>query len=199
MRNNSMHANCIGMKVVLANGTVLDNMHLPRKDNTGYHLKHLFIGAEGTLGIITECSLLCYPIEQNKSTAMLACSSIEDVTSILKLAKRNLGRNLSAFELLDKQTCEIVQQQFPEKAKYPFKVSHPFQVLVEVTTDDTLDANELLYDLIFHVEDDILDGVVAQDKKQADQLWFLRKESVNAGVNYGLVSAYSYLIIFLDS
>ena len=101
MRNNSLHANCIGMKTVLADGTILDNMNLPRKDNTGYHLKHLFIGAEGTLGVITECSLLCYPIEQNRSLAMLACDSIEKVTSVLTLAKRSLGRNLSAFELLD--------------------------------------------------------------------------------------------------
>ena len=101
MRNNSLQANCIGMKVVLADGTVLNNMHLPRKDNTGYHLKHLFIGAEGTLGIITECSLLCYPIETNKSLAMLACSSIDNVLSILKLSKRSLGRNLSASEFMD--------------------------------------------------------------------------------------------------
>ena len=101
IRNNSLHANCIGLKVVLADGTVLDNMDLPRKDNTGYHLKHLFIGAEGTLGIITECSLLCYPAESNKGLAMLACNSMENVFTVLKKAKRGLGRSLSAFEFLD--------------------------------------------------------------------------------------------------
>ena len=120
IRNNSLQANCIGMKVVLADGTILNNMHLPRKDNTGYHLKHLFIGAEGTLGIITECSLLCYPIEENKSLAMLGCSSMEKVFSILKLCKRSLGRNLSAFEFMDQEASDIVKEQFPEKAKFPF-------------------------------------------------------------------------------
>ena len=59
IKYNSMHANCIGLKVVLATGEVLDNVTTLRKDNTGYDLKHLFIGAEGTLGIITECAILC--------------------------------------------------------------------------------------------------------------------------------------------
>ena len=108
IRNNSLHANCVGLKVVLADGTVLDNMSLPRKDNTGYHLKHLFIGSEGTLGIITECSLLCYPAELNKSLAMLACKSMENVFSVLTKAKQGLGRSLSAFEFLDEQSCSLV-------------------------------------------------------------------------------------------
>ena len=102
MRNNSLHANCIGLKAVLADGTILDNMTTSRKDNTGYHLKHLFIGAEGTLGIITECALLCPPIESNRNLAMLACESFENTLEILKIARRKLGRNLSAFEFLDR-------------------------------------------------------------------------------------------------
>jgi D-2-hydroxyglutarate dehydrogenase len=61
IKYNSMHANTIGLKVVLADGTILDNMTQNRKDSAGYDLKHLFIGAEGTLGIITECIMLCPP------------------------------------------------------------------------------------------------------------------------------------------
>ena len=67
IRNNSLHANCIGLKAVLPNGSILDNMTTIRKDNTGYDLKHLFIGAEGTLGIITECAILCPPLETNRN------------------------------------------------------------------------------------------------------------------------------------
>ena len=62
IRHNSMHATTIGLKVVLADGTILDNMTSVRKDNTGYDLKHLFIGSEGTLGVITECSILASPM-----------------------------------------------------------------------------------------------------------------------------------------
>ena len=66
IRHNSLHASTTGLKVVLADGTILDNMTSVRKDNTGYDLKHLFIGSEGTLGVITECSLLCPPIIKSR-------------------------------------------------------------------------------------------------------------------------------------
>jgi FAD/FMN-containing dehydrogenase len=79
IRYGSMHANCIGIKAVLANGDILDNMTILRKDNTGYDLKQLFIGAEGTLGIITECAILCRPLAKHKNMVLLSCKSIEDV------------------------------------------------------------------------------------------------------------------------
>lgn len=87
IRHNSLHANCIGLKAVLPNGEILDNITTLRKDNTGYDLKHLFIGAEGTLGVITECAILCPPKPKFKQLAILACNSFEDVVSVLKMAK----------------------------------------------------------------------------------------------------------------
>jgi len=65
IRHNSMHANCIGLKAILASGEILDNITTLRKDNTGYDLKHLFIGAEGTLGVITEAAILCPPLPKS--------------------------------------------------------------------------------------------------------------------------------------
>ena len=121
IRNNTMHANCIGLKAVLPNGKVLDNMTTMRKDNTGYHLKHLFIGAEGTLGIITECALLCKPLEKTRHLAMLACDSVNDCFEILKLTRRKFGSSLSAFEFLDKHSLNINLEAFPDNAKLPFK------------------------------------------------------------------------------
>lgn len=86
-----MHANCVGLKTVLADGRILDNMTTLRKDNTGYDLKHLFIGSEGTLGIITECAMLCPPLLTNRNLAMITCSDWSGVESILKTAKSDLG------------------------------------------------------------------------------------------------------------
>ena len=74
-----------------------------RKDNTGYDLKHLFIGAEGTLGIITECAILCPPLETNRKLAMLAVDSFESVLEILKVSRKFLGTGLSAIEFIDNQ------------------------------------------------------------------------------------------------
>ena len=91
IRHNSLHANCVGLKAVLPDGRILDNMTTLRKDNTGYDLKHLFIGSEGTLGIITECALLCPPLLTNRNLAMLACGSFQDALGILKAAKSELS------------------------------------------------------------------------------------------------------------
>ena len=120
IRNNSLHANCIGLKAVLPNGEILDNMTTLRKDNTGYDLKHLFIGAEGTLGVITECSILCPPWENNRKLLMLAVDSFESVQEILKLSRKVLGTGLSAVEFMDNNAMKLVTTQFASKARFPF-------------------------------------------------------------------------------
>lgn len=79
IKHNSLHANCVGLKVVMPNGDILDDMKTLRKDNTGYDLKQLFIGAEGTLGLITECSMLCGPLPTSKNLVLLTCSTYEDI------------------------------------------------------------------------------------------------------------------------
>ena len=83
IRHNSLHANCIGLTTVLADGTVLDNMSTLRKDNTGTDLKHLFIGSEGTLGIITQCALLCPVQPKSRNVAVVACSNFNNVLRVL--------------------------------------------------------------------------------------------------------------------
>ena len=101
IKHNSMHANCVGLKAVLPDGRILDNMTTLRKDNTGYDLKHLFIGSEGTLGIITECALLCPPMLNNRNLAMVTCNNWDDVLALLKETKAQLGDILQAFEVMD--------------------------------------------------------------------------------------------------
>ena len=119
IRHNSMHANCVGLKAVLPDGRILDNMTTLRKDNTGYDLKHLFIGSEGTLGIITECAILCPPLLTNRNLAMVACKSFDDVLNILKIAKTELSDLLQAIEVLDHPSVQLVLDRFKD-TRSPF-------------------------------------------------------------------------------
>lgn len=91
MRHNSLHANCIGLKVVLPSGEILDNMTTLRKDNTGYDLKHMFIGAEGTLGVVTEAAVLCPALARSRQLAIVGCNEFNDVIAVLKEAKSQLS------------------------------------------------------------------------------------------------------------
>jgi FAD/FMN-containing dehydrogenase len=92
---------------VLANGEILDNISTLRKDNTGYDLKHLFIGAEGTLGVITESAILCPPKPKSRQLAIISLKSYDDVVEVLKKAKLALGDILQAFEFVDSDSMEI--------------------------------------------------------------------------------------------
>ena len=104
IRHNSLHANCIGLKAVLPSGEILDNITTLRKDNTGYDLKHLFIGAEGTLGVITETAILCPPLPKSKQLAIVGCETFDDVVEILKRAKIQLSDILQACEFMDRES-----------------------------------------------------------------------------------------------
>ncbi len=102
VKYGSLHGNTVGMRMVLANGLILDTLDAHRKDNTGYDLKQLFIGAEGTLGVITDASILCYPAPKSSSLCFLGVSSFDDIKKILVsvcvplIEPRNRRRNTSA-------------------------------------------------------------------------------------------------------
>ena len=136
IRHNSLHANTIGLKCVLADGTILDNMTTLRKDNTGYDLKHLFIGSEGTLGIITEMSMLCPPRPTKKSVALVCLDSFDDVLKLLHKTKLLLGDTLYAYECMDSQTIEHVRDQ-SKNCVFPFNNTSPFYVLIETRSRES--------------------------------------------------------------
>ena len=160
IKHNSLHANCIGLKVVLPTGEILDNITTLRKDNTGYDLKHLFIGAEGTLGVITETAILCPPLPKSKQLAIVGCNSFEDVIEILKKAKVELSDVLQAIEFMDRDSVEVVMNI--QGRSDCFDEAYPFYGLIEIDAGDgdADDESERLLEFVDKVEDNILDGVI---------------------------------------
>ena len=101
IRHGSLRSNVVGLEAVLADGTILNDMSSIRKNNSGYDLKQLFIGSEGTLGIITQAAITCPLIDAQKHLAMIAVKSFPDCVELLKLTKQTFKDNLSAFEFMD--------------------------------------------------------------------------------------------------
>jgi D-lactate dehydrogenase (cytochrome) len=172
IRHNSLHANTIGLKAVLPDGKIFDNMTTLRKDNTGYDLKHLFIGAEGTLGIITEAAILCPASTPHKNMAFIACKSFEDVTQILIKAKKELADILNAVEFMDSITMNLVRDVCKAEDKFPFSEDYPFYAMVEIASSGSSESSqeehvdkgfERLSDFLEKIEDNMVDGVVADD------------------------------------
>ncbi|KAI8477357.1 MAG: hypothetical protein J3K34DRAFT_453004 [Monoraphidium minutum] len=116
LRYGSLHGSVLGVEAVTAGGRVLDLLGVLRKDNTGYDLKQLFIGAEGTLGIVTAVSIQCAPRPASVQLAFLSCPSFTAVTATLALARRRLGEVLSAVEFLDTASMDLVCAHLPGAA-----------------------------------------------------------------------------------
>lgn len=131
MRFGNLHGNVLGMEVVLPDGTILDNLSTLRKDNTGYDLKQLFIGAEGTLGVVTGVSLLTPRRPKTVNVTMLGLSSFDDIIKAFVMAKDDLSEILSAFEFWDHDSVGIVKKYAMSDADYPIDGAHPFYVLLE--------------------------------------------------------------------
>jgi len=192
IRHNSLHANCIGLKAVLASGEILDNITTLRKDNTGYDLKHLFIGAEGTLGVITECAILCPPEPKSRQLAIVACETFEDVVEILKSAKLQLSDILQACEFMDRDSMAAVLEQHGKDEV--FDKAYPFYQIIEVASNNDPEIvpedSERLLEFIDSVSEHIHDGIVPQGETQAHQIWYLRENVADACVKYGYCLKY---------
>ncbi|MEM1410028.1 MAG: FAD-binding oxidoreductase, partial [Pseudomonadota bacterium] len=123
----------LGLEAVLPDGRIWHGLNRLRKNNTGYDLKHLFIGGEGTLGIVTAAVLKLYPRAQDHLTTLVAVPSAEAAVALLSLAQERSGGQLGSFELMGERMFELVANAFPELGR-PLSSSAPFYVLAEFTS-----------------------------------------------------------------
>ena len=185
LRYGSLHGNVLGIEAVLPDGTIVDDLSKLRKNNTGYDIKQLFIGAEGTIGIITGVSVICPQRSKAVNVAYFGLPSYEHVQRAFKEAKIQLGEILSAFELMDAQSQDFVRRVTGNKM--PLEDKHPFYCLVETSGSDSEHDSEKLERFLEHVmgEEIVSDGVLAQDETQFKSLWAWREGITEAVAHFG--------------
>lgn len=180
LRYGSLHGSVLGLEVVLPDGTILDQLSTLRKDNTGYDLKQLFIGAEGTLGVVTGVSILAAPAPNSSNNVILALPKFDNVLPLFKEVKRQLSEILSAFEFFDRNAYDLSAKHNQGRALNPEDVEGAeCFVLVETSggkkEHDEEKLNSLLESLLEADQPLINTGVLAQSPSQFASLWAIRE------------------------
>jgi FAD/FMN-containing dehydrogenase len=173
---------CLGVEVVLPTGEVFDDLRKLKKDNTGYDLKNLFVGAEGTLGIITAAVLKLYPRPKGREVAWVGLRSPEDALALFSLASGKAGMSLTAFELMIDDSLAFVLRHVPGTAA-PLGSSHPWHVLIEISSGRSAeDARGLIEEILGEGFETGLveDATLAASLGQAENLWKLRESMSDA-------------------
>ncbi|RUS23105.1 hypothetical protein BC937DRAFT_92319 [Endogone sp. FLAS-F59071] len=203
LRYGSLHGTVLGLEAVLPDGTILDNLSTLRKDNTGYDLKQLFIGSEGTLGIVTGVSILTprrpkailfynrFLTHFAVNVAFLGLNSFEDVQKAYMQSKSELSEILSAFEFWDKQAFGLVKEHLVH-TKDPLQSDYAFYVLVETSGSNKEHDDEKLNAYLENIMSNnvVQDGVVAQDETQIKNLWSIREGIPEAISKTGAIYKY---------
>ncbi len=179
----------LGIEAVLPDGQIFDGAHRLRKDNTGYDLRHLLIGAEGTLGVITAASLRLFPIPAQVVTALLVVPGPEAALRLLALAQGRLAGMVSAFELIARQGLEFLAEHLPEVA---LPQVADWQVLVELDLPRGMDAEAAMAGLYAEGAEAglVLDGVIAASEAQRAGLWRIRESIPLANRAVGAVASH---------
>ncbi|TFV65668.1 UNVERIFIED_ORG: FAD-binding oxidoreductase [Bacillus sp. AZ43] len=185
LRYGNMRDLTLGLEVVLPDGRVLDGLRGLRKDNTGYDLKHLFIGAEGTLGVVTAAVLKLYPALRSRATAWVALPSPQAAVDLLGVFRTLVGDRVTAFEVMSRQSVDFVLAHVAG-ARDPFPEPHPWYALVDLgdTLADAALGAQLEAGLAEAFERDlVLDAVVGSGTAQVAALWTLR-EGISEAQNF---------------
>ncbi|TPK20051.1 FAD-binding oxidoreductase [Mesorhizobium sp. B2-5-9] len=164
----------LGLEVVLADGRIWNGLKVLRKDNRGYDLKQIFIGSEGTLGIVTAAALKLFPKPTQIETALVGLRSVEDAMALYARARRDCSDLLTAFELILRGGIEITMREgedFPDPLGKPY----PAYVLIEVSSGGLIDLSAMLLGFLGGVADIVEDGIVASTRAQAERLWLYRE------------------------
>lgn len=170
---------CLGIEAVLPDGTILHDLTPLRKNNTGYDLRHLLIGSEGTLGIITAASVKLMPKDPETATAFLAIRAPGDGLAVYKAMRAHLGESISGLELMSGFGIELVTSKFPN-LRNPFEQTPNWAVLLEATGPIGLGSRmETALEACF-ASDLIEDAVIAQSTAQRQSLWDLRENTPEA-------------------
>ena len=182
---------CLGVEAVLPNGDVFNGLKRLRKDNTGYDLRNLLIGSEGTLGIITAAALKLFPLPVHLATAFISVPSPTAALSLLSLFREHTGDSVSAFELISSQSFAFLRETHPE-LRLPFEQDPQWCVLVEVGTGPSTDAETLLAEAFEKaMEVDLAsDARLAQSGQQRDAFWAVRENIPEANRRIGAIASH---------
>ncbi len=171
LRYGTARALTLGLEVVLADGTVLNSLRALRKDTAGYDLKQIFIGSEGTLGVITAACLRLFPDPGELQTAMVAVATAGESVGLLSRLKERLADRVETFELVSDHVFGLVEKHIPD-ARLPFDQRFPWYVLIEVACS----VDELERALAEAIEDGpVLDAVMAKNEAEGERLWRMRE------------------------
>ena len=199
LRYGSARALCLGVEVALADGRVLDLMGSLRKDNSGYDLRDLFIGAEGTLGLITAAVVRLFPMARARATAMVATPSVDAALALLNRLQDETAGQVEAFEYMPRAYVEAHRAMFPD-ARAPFEASHDVNILVEVAATAARDAEPDeagRIPVVEHLEAVlgdlmeaglVLDAVVARSEAQRREMWARREAAAEIAFGSGPIA-----------
>ena len=179
---------CLGLEVVTATGEVWNGLSGLRKDNTGYDLRHLYIGSEGTLGVITAATMKLFPMPKAMVTAYAALPSLEAAVQLLGLAHQHLSSGLTGFEVMGSFALGLVRKHFPQQ-HVPFAGDDAFCVVLELSDHDSEAHGRALLEALLEQalqSGCVVDAVVAQTQAQAQALWHIRESIPLAQAQEGL-------------
>jgi len=194
LRYGSLHSNVLGLEIVLPNGRVIENLSRLRKDSTGYDIKQLFIGAEGTLGIVTNVAISTPRKPKAVNAVFLSTNSWENLQMIYKTAKEQLQEIISAFEFFDEDAYDLVKKHM--QLKVPLNQENKFYILIETHGSNKEHDNAKLHSFLDAIKESKVaeEGYVSKDDKQTRSFWIIRESVPVACSKSGAVFKYDLSI-----